>query len=977
MPGEDPPPTDSATRRLPPECARVFQYKAFLSYNQRADSVLASALERGLEQFSKKWYQRRAFDVFRDATSLSANSALWPTLQASLDRTEYYILIASPESAASNWVPKELTHWLTHRGHRNVLFVLTHGEILWDETAIEFDWSRTTGLNEQALKAKFDAQPLWVDCRWARGLDDAAIRRDARFPDAVASIASTLHGRSKSELFGEDLRQHRRQMRLAQVAVASLAFLLLLALVFWRQSHERGNELVIVNGDLSVSLKNETEARIRENAARKQEEIARKDAEAKARIANSRRLAALSATGRDKRLDRALLLAVEAFRAENTFEARDNLFKAIQDRPHVTSMLHETDHMISSVAVSLDGKTIAAGYDGGVVAWDAAGRGRLMEGRFNWKGVVSCVAVSPDGNTLASGLNARDPRSNAPTAGVMLWSIADAKLQAALPLEVEGGDVQGVAFSPDGKTFAAGYRTGDGAGVVVWDAADRKRRSKGSFATDGPVGCLAFSPDGKILAAGSNGANSGVVLWDTVSHARLAGYQLTSQEGSVRSLAFGPDGRTLAAGVGLAVGLELPVGGVVLWDLAGRTRLTEVALAVREGVVSNVAFSRDGRMVAAGYLNSRGPDGVVLWDVAGRRRLTEDPIVVKEGSVSSLAFGRDGTTIAVGSGGGAVVLCAVFEHQWLTKQTLDVKEGIIESVAFSPDGKTIAAGYRDVGVGAVGVAKWDAAGGTRLAEGALIADAAESQRLANGPLVVKEGDVQSVAFSPDGKTVATGYRSAGGGGGGVVLWDAIARNRLTETPLAAKEGEVVSLAFSPDGKTIAAGYSAGNGSDGVVLWDVNGRKRLAEDPLPVRGEVNSVVFSPNGVRIAAGYRHGGAVVWDAATRVRLMDDPFAIQEGWNLTCVAFSPDGKTVVAGTHYNLGSFGGVVVLWDVDLESWQRIAGRIANRNFTRDEWRVYFPEELYRRTFRNLPWPSSLPKEVRTKAEQWEREHPLSE
>jgi hypothetical protein len=45
--------------------------------------------------------------------------------------------------------------------------------------------------------------------------------------------------------------------------------------------------------------------------------------------------------------------------------------------------------------------------------------------------------------------------------------------------------------------------------------------------------------------------------------------------------------------------------------------------------------------------------------------------------------------------------------------------------------------------------------------------------------------------------------------------------------------------------------------------------------------------------------------------------------------------------------------VVLWDVDLESWQRKAGRIANRNFTRDEWRQYFPEEPYRPTFPDRP------------------------
>jgi hypothetical protein len=55
--------------------------------------------------------------------------------------------------------------------------------------------------------------------------------------------------------------------------------------------------------------------------------------------------------------------------------------------------------------------------------------------------------------------------------------------------------------------------------------------------------------------------------------------------------------------------------------------------------------------------------------------------------------------------------------------------------------------------------------------------------------------------------------------------------------------------------------------------------------------------------------------------------------------------------------------VVLWDVDTESWQRLAGRIVNRNFTRDEWRQYFHEEPYRPTFRELP----VPPEATTKTE----------
>jgi hypothetical protein len=91
--------------------------------------------------------------------------------------------------------------------------------------------------------------------------------------------------------------------------------------------------------------------------------------------------------------------------------------------------------------------------------------------------------------------------------------------------------------------------------------------------------------------------------------------------------------------------------------------------------------------------------------------------------------------------------------------------------------------------------------------------------------------------------------------------------------------------------------------------------------------------------------------------------------------VAFSPNGKTIAAG-YRSFGDGGGAggVVLFDLDIKSWQRIAGRIANRNFTRDEWRQYFPDEHYHRTFRTLPWPDDLTDAERRQQEAWEKAHP---
>ncbi len=80
------------------------------------------------------------------------------------------------------------------------------------------------------------------------------------------------------------------------------------------------------------------------------------------------------------------------------------------------------------------------------------------------------------------------------------------------------------------------------------------------------------------------------------------------------------------------------------------------------------------------------------------------------------------------------------------------------------------------------------------------------------PLFVNEGVITSVAFSGDGQIVAAGYHGPAGPGSdhdaGVLLWDVRAHSRLGGAALTVNEGHVVSVAFSPDGKTIAAGYGA-------------------------------------------------------------------------------------------------------------------------------------------------------------------------
>ncbi len=114
-------------------------------------------------------------------------------------------------------------------------------------------------------------------------------------------------------------------------------------------------------------------------------------AEEQTKVADARRIAALSESERDRHLDLALLLAVEAVGIRNTFEPRSSLLRALLARPELASFLQADEGPVESVAFSPDGSTLAAGYGrsnfgpaGGVVLWDVGRRQRLADQPWPW-----------------------------------------------------------------------------------------------------------------------------------------------------------------------------------------------------------------------------------------------------------------------------------------------------------------------------------------------------------------------------------------------------------------------------------------------------------------------------------------------------------------------------------------------------------------------------------------------------------------
>lgn len=292
-----------------------------------------------------------------------------------------------------------------------------------------------------------------------------------------------------------------------------------------------------------------------------------------------------------------------------------------------------------------------------------------------------------------------------------------------------------------------------------------------------PRASAAFSPNGKLLAI----AGYREVVLRNIATGQSS--RLTGHAGEVTCVAFSPDGRTLAA----SGGVPGRTGEIRLWNVAGRT--ARALTGVHSDVVYSVAWAPDGKTLAAGSYDRL----VSLWDVAtGMGR----PLKDHTDSVYSVAFNRDGTRLASVAGDRTLKIWDPSTAKRLF--TLSDSTAELYSVAFHPSGNEVAA----VGADKM-LRKWSLTptAGT-LARSAFAHD---------GPII-------RAVYSPDGAGLYTSSEDRS-----LRLWDA---GTLAERKAFERQPDwALGLAVSPDGKLLAVTRYDGS----VTIYDAltGGRARLA------------------------------------------------------------------------------------------------------------------------------------------------------
>ena len=352
---------------------------------------------------------------------------------------------------------------------------------------------------------------------------------------------------------------------------------------------------------------------------------------------------------------------------------------------------------------------------------------------------------------------------------------------------------------------------------------------------DCPANSGALSRDGAFLALGRR---EQIYIWD-LRTGRL-GRELAGHSGVVTSLAVSPDGRVLASGGADQV--------VKLWDMADGRELRRMEGHL--GAAEKIAFSPDGRLL----VSADGYYVLPLWDVATGHELHryED---------ADFALSPNGRLLATARSLGRE-LCQISVWDLTTGRLLNRAEHNfnIYRLVFSPDSRLLAVG----------------SGTLRLLDGTT---ACELFNLSGHPLAIF-----GIVFSPDGKLLTSAGRE-----GTLRLWETSSGREVSGMPMTRSMIAGYTVAFGRDSRQVSVGNFIGE----IRRWDVTSGRELPS-LLGHQGSVHTIAFGPDGRLLASGGADGTLRIWDliGGRELRRSND----EHGGDVYATAISPGGDILAS---------------------------------------------------------------------------------
>ncbi|MEZ0229772.1 MAG: PQQ-binding-like beta-propeller repeat protein [Planctomycetota bacterium] len=538
----------------------------------------------------------------------------------------------------------------------------------------------------------------------------------------------------------------------------------------------------------------------------------------------------------------------------------------------------EKPDIVSSIAYAPDGKklyarTSSALHVVGTADWKVLARDDA-------RGGSGAIAVSPDGARLA--LGARD--------GKVVLLDAEKRADAVTIDTGEYAEASFIAFSPDGKLVVS--RHGDR--FALLDATANKLAAnltkKARDTTSSPF--AAFAPDGKSIAVKGY---SGLEFLDASTGESARKVKL---KGDPEDLVLSPDGKHLLVREYAGLKLIALADGKPVWTyprqgLDCRFSADGQRLAVRDGKILRVLDAADGRDALAIDGHTQGVRGVSFTS-DGARLVSSDADDetcfwdAASGKLVSRAAGRsEGISKVVASLDGLILFRPRTESKKPHEledaagkaiRPLEGAKGFVECAAFSPDGKRLAIGGDRDRVTAI----WDVESGKKLVD-----------------LDHPKERISAIGFAPDGQRVFT-VRSPR-----IEIFEVATGKRATPKEYLDYGSDPVSVAFTPDGKTVAWVTPFGEVKAKVVA--------SGEQVLATKLSALCVAFSPDGKHLAVG--QGGQMLERKPGKIRILSFPqgekvldLAGHEE-SVRALAFSPDGKKLASGSEDT------TVLVWKVD--------------------------------------------------------------